>query len=44
MEQLSLQRDEVVVQNRHMVQVVEEACQMVLELASPVEAPVEARI
>jgi hypothetical protein len=44
MEQLSLQRDEVVSQNRQMVQVLEEACQMVPELAIPAEAPAEARI
>jgi len=44
MEQLSLQRDEVVSQNRQMVQVLEEAFQMVPELAIPANAPAEARI
>jgi len=44
MEQLSLQRDEVVSQNRKMVQVLEEACQMVPKLAIPIDAPVDARI
>ena len=44
MEQLSLQHDKVVAQNRQIVQVVEEACQMVLELAIQGEEPVEAHI
>lgn len=44
MEQLSLQYNDVVMQNRQMVQVVEEAYQVVPELAIPTEAPVEVRI
>ena len=44
MEQLSLQCDEVVSQNRYMVQVLEEAFQMVPELAIPTEATIEACI
>ena len=44
MEQLSLYHEEVMSQNRQMVQVLEEACQMVLELAIPAEEPAEVRI
>ena len=43
-EQLSLQNNEVVEQNRLIVQVVEEACQMVSKLAIQVEEPVEVRV
>ena len=41
---MSLQRDEVVAQNIHIVQVVEEACKMVPELAIPTEESVKARV
>jgi len=44
MEQLSLQRNDVMSQNRYMVHVIEEACHMVPELAFPVEVLVEACI
>jgi len=44
MEQLSLQHNEVVSHNWKMVEVLEEACQMVPKLAIPVDAPAEARI
>ncbi len=43
-EQLSLQRNEVVEQNKQIMQVVEEACQMVPELAIQAEEPVEVRV
>lgn len=39
-----MQFNEVVAQNKKMMQVVEEACHMVLELAIPVEELVEARV
>lgn len=44
MQQLSLYHDEVVVQKQQMVQVVEEAYQMVPELANPTKAPTEVLI
>ena len=44
MEHLSLQHNEVVAQDKKIVQVVEEAYQMVLELAIQVEEPVEVRV
>jgi len=43
-EQFSLQHDKVVAQNRQIVQVVDEACQMVPELAIQVEQPTKVRI
>jgi len=41
MEQLSLQRDDLVSQNQHLVQVVDDACQSVPELAILVDLLVE---
>lgn len=44
MEQLSLQRNKVVLKNQQLVQVIEEACQTIPELAIPTDIPAEARI
>lgn len=43
-EQLSLQRNEAVEQDKEIMQVVEEPCRMVLELEIQAEEPVEVRI
>ena len=43
-EQLALQRNEVVEQNKKIMQVVEEACRMVPELDIQAKEPVEARV
>lgn len=44
MEQLSLQRDEVVSQNRQLVQVLDEGCQSIPQLAILADTPAEAHI
>jgi len=44
MEQLSLQRDEVVSQNRQLVQVIDESCQSISDLAIRENTPVEVHV
>lgn len=44
MEQLSLQRDKLLSQNQHLVQMIDDACQSIPKLAILADIPVEARI
>jgi len=44
MEQLSLQRDEVVSQNQQLIEMIDDTFQSVLELVIPTDIPAEARI